>query len=817
MKCPNCNEEIQDNFRFCPKCRTRIVANQSDSKSASFDTESKKIQAGEGKVNEIVKGMAILCLSQGEIARKIKETEFAQMDTLRGFIVEDGVCALLSINGEIAEINSGKYNFVSDAEINLAINQPIALGDQRNAGFIGRVKRFWTSIKNFITRQKPDPSKPQQYTGELTLDQKIDNVVRHLTRDTIVSLYLCCERNFNIVIGCSISESGIPQFSPLRIRTKYSDVNVGLSMSLHITDTREFIDNYMQGGRNSLTPYDIQAELAPYVSTILQEELADCEMEGNRLDPSVKSRIISRIMSLTSVMKGIEVVSVIELSCNGEDLERFREISRQLYYSEKELDYLQRTNELKNRMVDVTNAQKLNEARNSFELKVALDNLNKDNLLHEDEMNKFAEQLTQEKQKRNLSIEMICIEQLATLAMKKTEVDKKILHHQMLADTETDDLKYELYKKKKERQLEELDFEQVIYGKQFLIEKQRLADAWQREDELMVREYKNKMFATDSETELLKKKLEQDSIASNYVLDQTQRQLDFEFNQAQRMADLNFANAKRQDDYDYDKLRRSQDLQMEMERKKREMDMEELRQKQQLSMQNMQAMLDMDIQLSNNDHRNQMEADSAQKAFDLEKERMRHEEQMNKDNLEFQLGMQQSDNLTRMGADQIAASQLSKLTPEQAAAYSEMFSSRKDAKAKEDMLQFANERNQQSHDDMMNMMNQNRQDMQNMMAMMMQSMQNMAGMNMQNIQNIAGMNMQTQQNMMHMQQSAMQQQLDDTKQMKEEYRQQAIHQQERTDQNQQQSLNYTTLVQTDGASAGTHNNEKKGESKEDKK
>ena len=816
MKCPNCNEEIQDNFRFCPNCRTRIVVDQVDSKSVPSNSGSKQEPATPQGINEFVKGMAILSLSQGEIARKIKESEFAQMDTLRGFIIEDGVCALLSINGEIAEVESGRYNLVNDSQINLGLNQPIAQGEPKKLGFIDRVKRFWSSIKNFITRKKDKPAQPQQSASHLSIDQRIDNVVRNLTRNTIVSLYLRCKRNFTILIGCTISGNGAIQFSPLRIRTKYCDVNVGVSMSLRISDTREFIDNYMQG-RKSLSPYVIQEELAPYASTILQEELADYEMVDNKIDPSIKSRIISRIMSLTSVMKGIEVVSVIELSCNGEDLERFREVSRQLYFSEKEIDYLQRTNELKNRMVDVTNAQKLNEARNAFELKVALDNLNKDNLLHQDELEQFAEQLAQEKQKRNISIEMICIEQLATLAMKKTEVEKKILHHQMLADTETDDLKYELYKKKRERQLDELDFEQVIYGKKFLIEKQRLADAWQREDELMVREYKNMMFATDSETELMKKKLEQDSIISNHAFNQAQQQSDFAFNQAQRQTDFNFANTKRQDDYNFDNLRRNQELQMEMERKKREMEMEELRQKQQMSMQSMQAMLDMDIKLSNNDHRNQMEADNAQKAFDLEKERMRHEEQLNKDNLEFQLGMQQSDNLTRMGADQIAASQLSKLTPEQAAAYSEMFSSRKEAKAKEDMLQFANERNQQSHDDMMNMMNQNRQDMQNMMAMMMQGMQNMASMNMQNMQSMSNMNMQTQQNMMSMQQSAMQQQINDTKQMKEEYRQQAIHQQERTDQNQQQSLNYTTLVQTDGASAGSNDRDKKNDSKEEKK
>ena len=759
---------------------------------------------------DFVKGRAIFSLSQGEIARKIKESEFAQMDTLRGFIVEDGVCALLYINGEIAEVKGGNYSLVSPSEINLALHLSDN-GDSQKSGFIARVKRFWTSIKNFVTRTENNTSQSPKNT--LALDQRIDDIVRNLTHDTIVALYLRCERNFNIIIGCKQTSDGSVRFQPLHIRTKYLDIDMGVSLSLRITDTHDFISNYMHG-RNSVTPYLIQEELTPYVSAILQEEMANSVVENHQLDPIVRDRIITRILALSRVLKGIEVVSVVDLTCDGDDLNRFRAVAREMYLSDKELDYIQRTNELKNRMADTVNSQHIHDVRNEYELRIALDNINKDSLLHEDEMQQFAEQLALAKNKRDVGIEIMQMEQLAELAMKKTKLEKMVLHHQLMADKDTDDLKYEIYKKEREHQLDELDFEQAIYGKKYLIEKQRLADAWQREDELMVRDYKNRMFEADNDTELIRKQLEQDSIVSSYNINKLQQLSDFEFRETQRRDDYNFGNAKRQDDYSFEKMRREKELQWQDERRKRDWDMEELQKKQQMSMQNMQAMLAMDLQLTDSDHRNKMEAENAQRAFDLEKERMRHEEQMNKDNLSFQLGMQQSDNLTRMGADQIAASQLSELTPEQALAYSEMFSSRKDAKAKEDMLRFANERNQQSHDDMMNMMNQNRQDMQNMMAMMMQGMQNMAGMNMQNIQNIAGMNMQTQQNLMNMQQSAMQQQIDDTKKMKDEYRQQAMHQQERTDQNQQQSLNYTTLVQTNGASAGQKNKE---DNKEDKK
>lgn len=86
---------------------------------------------------------------------------------------------------------------------------------------------------------------------------------------------------------------------------------------------------------------------------------------------------------------GVSVVRIVEISAANEDLERFRALSRELYLSEKELDYLRRSNEFKNRLSDTVNAQRLHEASSDLDLDKQLEVINHDRLLHEDEVEKF--------------------------------------------------------------------------------------------------------------------------------------------------------------------------------------------------------------------------------------------------------------------------------------------------------------------------------------------------------------------------------------------------------------------------------------------
>ena len=80
---------------------------------------------------------------------------------------------------------------------------------------------------------------------------------------------------------------------------------------------------------------------------------------------------------------------IVEISAENKDLERMAALSRELYLSEQELDYLRRTNDFKNRLADANNSQRLHEANSEAELRRQLDVINRDNLLQENELKIF--------------------------------------------------------------------------------------------------------------------------------------------------------------------------------------------------------------------------------------------------------------------------------------------------------------------------------------------------------------------------------------------------------------------------------------------
>ena len=50
---------------------------------------------------------------------------------------------------------------------------------------------------------------------------------------------------------------------------------------------------------------------------------------------------------------GLGIVRIIEITADSADMERFRNLSREMYLSEQELDYLQRTNEFRNLVTEI--------------------------------------------------------------------------------------------------------------------------------------------------------------------------------------------------------------------------------------------------------------------------------------------------------------------------------------------------------------------------------------------------------------------------------------------------------------------------------
>lgn len=79
----------------------------------------------------------------------------------------------------------------------------------------------------------------------------------------------------------------------------------------------------------------------------------------------------------------------------------WRSLSRELYLSEQELDYLRRTNDFRNRLAAETNSQAIADARSDMQLYEGLQQVNKDRLLADDELDKFYTVLSREKRIRD--------------------------------------------------------------------------------------------------------------------------------------------------------------------------------------------------------------------------------------------------------------------------------------------------------------------------------------------------------------------------------------------------------------------------------
>ena len=98
-----------------------------------------------------------------------------------------------------------------------------------------------------------------------------------------------------------------------------------------------------------------------------------------------------------NVLHGLLVIDVLDITTSNKELARFRQVEEELYCDERDLDYLHRTNEFRNRLASEENDQQIRAARSEQDLRYRLDEINKDNLIHEDEMEQFVSLLMNQK------------------------------------------------------------------------------------------------------------------------------------------------------------------------------------------------------------------------------------------------------------------------------------------------------------------------------------------------------------------------------------------------------------------------------------
>ena len=721
---------------------------------------------------DVVRGRAIWSIQPGQIARKISERELEEIEKLKGVIVQEGCQAIIFANGElVATLSAGAYQFFKSVEeekaaIKAAIEKAEKELDEkerkareqrrqqeptfRELGVVGEIGRAGRWVGRLIFGEKKDEKK------EKIERRKLDyaRILSQATQSPILSVYIVSERHITMTFAGSTESDGHLAFMPYKIPTKIVEVNIGVSLQLRINDIHQFATNYL-ADKNVATTMQFEQMLAPSIENTLRQMLRNLDYEASGLPEPVLNNLKIRIQqTINEQLFGIQCERVLQITDSSADFERFRAVERELYCSEQELGFLQRTGEFRNRLAQETNKQTIDKATSEEELRYALQQLNRDQLLHDDEMEQFVLLLNAQKRLREAKSQeeeyealidikksrLVKDDELAALedalAHNKIERDSiteimRIQHQQSVDDARLH-AQWALDDQKQDHDWEREDLQR---RRNWGIEDEEREREWMHEEQ----EYNRKWGRTQQEDE--------------YLWQKHVREEDYEWQNQERQREAEWQQRQREE-----QMRREQEqLEFDRQRQSKFDDIDILDRKASIAQRNMQAMKEAELRELQEQNRSTETIHS----MDVNAE-------MNRDN-----------NFANMSAEQIRAAQLSHLDKDAQVAMANAYS--KDGENA--LLQKQQHEQKELYEKMMQMQQANGSQSQEMMLKMAQMMQ----------QGMVGIGQQ--------QQAFQQQRFDDQRQRADEYRQDAHRQQDRMDHTLDQSLNYTTRAhQTDSQS-----------------
>lgn len=685
-------------------------------------------------------------VASGQIARNISAKEFAGIADVDGVYVQEGVSAVIFVDGEeVTELSGGLYKFANEKVNKQAVSQYAEdLEDERaHEGIIGKIGRAGRGLLNLVfgtsDKSRRDDAKKRR--------ERIKDLSKKITGNSIVSVVLKRDGAISLTMGISPATetdgSVKMEFAPYKIRTKTLTVDVALALEARIHDFRDFRISYLTE-KDSYSINDLRIALNTWMRTTLQRALQDYEADGQLIPAELLASISYDLMEQShNMLHGIAISNVLDVTTDNEAFARFREIEEKFYRTEKEIEYLNRSNEFKNRLQLEENAQIIREAETELDLRKALDKINNDQLLHEDEKEAFVQLLQSQKRIREAKTEN---EELAALLELKG--------NRLVSEDEYDAIETSIRDKK-------FDRDQVSAAFQIQSAHRTESIRLQMDTQLQKSRLLAEAELSDIRFESLKKSTEQ-GFAINDIEESFRRKQELaeaahqkeliEAELAAARQQTAFENEKREKDYEFSHREAQDALGLEKQRSQNEMDI--LRQKAEIARQNMEAMQKHEQEMAEKKHQEEMAKISIQKD---------------------------------MSADQLLAFGAAGLSAEAQKAFAESLGAGKSGEKEREMYE---RMLQMQADNSTNSQAQQAALMQQVMQMMQGAIQTNAAMatNM-----AAGQADQTKLQMQAMQSIAAAK-VSQADAMKEEYRKQAEYQQKRTDAAQDKALNYTTKV-----------------------
>lgn len=342
-KCPNCGKELKDEAKFCSGCGYKFpVAQNADQANAASASAASKA--------DIEKQASFIQwnILPGQLGLKIDAREIASYGRVKGLVIQEGVKALFFINGKIsAQLDAGKYEFKSFPDVSFK--------DDTEEKKQGRVAAFFSNVRNFFR------SAPQ-------LPNNVQNVSVVLVRST----------EFPLV------------FSVKDVATSGVRSEVGLHILCRVSNINDFYASMLLD-KTFVSFESVKNQLEPVIKNVLNSALAS--FPADNLTGAQDALLAALKTQVASIYSYFDVSKIISLTAQNEELERIRKLQEELYISELELTELTKRNSFLNRLQDENNAQELREARSQVDFQAAMDKIDQDRELNEDERLKFSQML----------------------------------------------------------------------------------------------------------------------------------------------------------------------------------------------------------------------------------------------------------------------------------------------------------------------------------------------------------------------------------------------------------------------------------------
>lgn len=699
---------------------------------------------------DVVRGRAIWNIQPGQIARRVTESEFNEIEAMKGVIIQEGCTALVYVDGDlVGSLSGGAYTFPvkSDAEKKAErdeIEKKVSTEEKKqdtfmDRGLVGTIGVGLGTIRRFFFGNKKGESDQKRQARK----EKVEKKLKEKNQPKLIRVYLVSDRVLTLTFGGQQNQDGGIDFVPFKVPTKIIDIEIGVSLQMQISNINDFLRNYL-ADRDSVTANQVQQLVTPAVQTTVCQMLRNLDYQQEGLPEPIVNNLKARIQqAINQQVFGIQCTQVLQVTDSSADFERFRQVERELFCSEKELEFLQRTGEFRNRLASETNKQAIDKVTSEEELRYALQQINRDKLLHDDEMEQFVLMLNAQKRLREAKSQEE--EYVVLIDIKKSRLVK---------DDEMAALEDALAQNKIQR---DSVTEIMRIQHQQSVDDARLKAQWALDDQKQDHDW---------EREDLQRR-------RDWGIEDEQRER--EWMHEEQEYNRNFSRTQQQDEYDWQKRIRETDFEWQNQERQREAEWQQ-RQR--------------EAQMRREDEQMAFERQRQEKLDDVERlerlailrdramqENFRHEESIH--GMDVNEQMNRDNNFANMSAEQIRAAQLSHLDKDAQVAMANAYS--KDGENA--LLQKQQQEQKELYEKMMQMQQANGSQSQEMMLKMAQMMQ----------QGMMGMGQQ--------QQAFQQQRFEDQRQRADEYREDAQRQQDRMDHTLDQSLNYTTRAhQTDSQS-----------------